>query len=170
MPAWLTLRRTVTHGSTGSPPPTTRMPSASTIATAAGAVPGSPIARPAAIAATAERHHADSGALSLPPCRRLAALLGRQPRLLNAGPQRRHQVLHTGAHRELDPRRAGRGGPAVDQGIEPLAILIRVALGLEGTREGVDQQRGHLAFVLPQVRRLGRFKVGGWQDFVGVEH
>ncbi len=106
-PAWLTLRRAVTPGSIGSPPPTTSTPSASTIATAVGAVPGSPTARPSAIASAAEQGPCASGALSLAPRRRLAAALGRQPRLLDAGPQRRHQILHTGARRHLDPRRPG---------------------------------------------------------------
>src|SRR5438067_11894791 len=45
-PAWHMLRRAVTHASTGSPPLITTMPSAFTIATAAGAVRGSPTARP----------------------------------------------------------------------------------------------------------------------------
>src|SRR5713101_1234287 len=166
-PAWLTLRSTVTPGSTGLPPPTTKTRSASTIATAVGAVPGSPTARPSR---TAEREYCASGALSLPPRRRLAAVLGRSPRLLDASPQHRHQVLHTGAGRDLDVQWPGRGRPALDQGVQPLAIVIRIALRLERPGQGVDQERRHLAFVLPQVGRLGRCQLGGGQDFVGVEH
>src|SRR5256712_8239162 len=100
------LRRRVTPGSTGSPAPTTTMPSASTIATAAGAVRGSPTARPSAIAPGAEPQLRTSGALAPSPGCGLAAALRRQSRLLDAGSEGGHQVLHTGPHRRLDRGRA----------------------------------------------------------------
>src|SRR5216684_6731802 len=73
-PAWLTLRSTVTPGSTGLPPATTTMRSASTIATAVGVASGSPTAR---ASPTAEREH---GAQALFRLRRDAGL----PRLFDA--------------------------------------------------------------------------------------
>src|SRR6266567_819827 len=77
------------------------------IATAAAAVRGSPTARPSAIAPGTERRRRTSGALSLALGCRLAAALRRQSGLLDAGPQRRHEVLHPGSRRHLDPRRPG---------------------------------------------------------------
>src|SRR5438874_260969 len=103
------LRRTVTHASTGSPPLITTMPSAFTIATAAGAVRGSPTARPSALAPGTERQRRASGALSLTlgrrPGRPLGAALRRLSGLFDAGAQRRHQVLNPGSRRRLDPGR-----------------------------------------------------------------
>src|SRR2546427_12329472 len=100
------LQPTVTPASTGLPPPTTTMPSASTIDTAAGAVLGCPTARPSAIAPGAERWLRTSGALSPSLDCGLAPALRRQSRLLDAGSQGGHQVLHTGADRRLDRGRA----------------------------------------------------------------
>src|SRR6266581_4286397 len=73
----------------------------------ATAVRGSPTARPSAIAPGTERRLRASGALSLALGCRLGAALRRQSGLLDAGPQRRHEILHPGSRRHLDPRRPG---------------------------------------------------------------
>src|SRR5438552_11783957 len=168
-PAWLTLRRTVTLGSTGSRRATTTTRSASMTVTVGGAAPGSPTAQVRKFAPNADEPDPDSGGLSLTPSCRFGAPFRCATSLLDTRPQRGHQVIDATAGQDLGGGWPCRSRPALDQLFQPLPVFIGIALRLERPGQGVDQQRGHLPFFLAQVPGLGGLQLGGGQDCVAVE-
>src|SRR2546430_1528943 len=130
-PAWLTLPRTVTPGSTGSRRATTPARSASTSVTVGGAAPGSPSAPIRKSASNADRPNPDSGGLSLAPGCRFRTPFRCAPGLLDARPQRRHQVIDAAAGHDLGGGWPCRGRPALDHPLQPLPVFIWIALRLE---------------------------------------
>src|SRR2546423_1852660 len=130
-PAWLMRRRTVTPGSTGSRRETITGRTASMSVTVGGAARGVPTARIRTFAPQADKPDPDSGGLSLAPGCRFGPPFRRATRLLDARPQRRHQVVDAAARQDLGGGRPRRRRPALDQPFQPLPVFIRIPLRLE---------------------------------------